>query len=163
MQRQCLRRESCSAATDILLQEWFATLYPPVPYQRLSSICKTPRQKMQISSCAFRNERLQIQIFISLEKKDGLLFSALFRNIFFPVLSILGLGRAIALALAEAGAETFALSRTQADLDSLKQEVQYQLLHISSPFLVDFFWYKKQNNEVVAYLGQYIKKKILNT
>ena len=35
-----------------------------------------------------------------------------------------GIGRAIALALAGADAETFALSRTQADLDSLKQECE---------------------------------------
>ncbi|XP_076075526.1 L-xylulose reductase-like isoform X3 [Mytilus galloprovincialis] len=34
-----------------------------------------------------------------------------------------GFGRAIAKKLAECGAETFALSRTQADLDSLKSEV----------------------------------------
>ncbi len=34
-----------------------------------------------------------------------------------------GIGRGIAKALLEGGAETYALSRTQADLDSLKQEV----------------------------------------
>ena len=34
-----------------------------------------------------------------------------------------GIGRALAKALLEGGAETYALSRTQADLDSLKREV----------------------------------------
>ncbi len=40
-----------------------------------------------------------------------------------PSLSSLGIGRDVAKALVACGAETFALSRTQADLDSLKQEV----------------------------------------
>ncbi|MEL6148258.1 MAG: SDR family NAD(P)-dependent oxidoreductase [Chloroflexota bacterium] len=34
-----------------------------------------------------------------------------------------GIGRVIAKALVEAGAEVVALSRTQADLDSLKEEI----------------------------------------
>ncbi len=36
-----------------------------------------------------------------------------------------GIGRAVAKALVEGGAETYALSRTQADLDSLKAEVYF--------------------------------------
>ena len=39
-----------------------------------------------------------------------------------------GIGRALAKALLEGGAETYALSRTQADLDSLKQEVSWMLI-----------------------------------
>jgi short-subunit dehydrogenase len=38
-------------------------------------------------------------------------------------LMLVGIGRAIAKKLVECGAETIALSRTQADLDSLKAEV----------------------------------------
>ena len=34
-----------------------------------------------------------------------------------------GIGRALAIALMKEGAETYALSRTQSDLDSLKKEV----------------------------------------
>ena len=36
-----------------------------------------------------------------------------------------GIGRAVAKALAQCGAEVIAFSRTQADLDSLKEEVSY--------------------------------------
>ena len=36
---------------------------------------------------------------------------------------LLGIGRDVAKALAAGGAETYAISRTQADLDSLKAEV----------------------------------------
>lgn len=42
---------------------------------------------------------------------------------FLPFFINLGIGRAIAKKLVECGAETIALSRTQADLDSLKAEV----------------------------------------
>lgn len=40
-------------------------------------------------------------------------------------ISCAGIGRAIAMKLALCGAETVAISRTQADLDSLKAEVDY--------------------------------------
>ena len=39
-------------------------------------------------------------------------------------LSHAGIGRAVVKALAQCGAEVIAFSRTQADLDSLKQEVR---------------------------------------
>ena len=42
----------------------------------------------------------------------------------------LGIGRDVAKALVACGAETFALSRTQADLDSLKQEVLSTIIHV---------------------------------
>ena len=42
----------------------------------------------------------------------------------FLTLYILGIGRGIALKLAECGAKVVAISRTQEDLDSLKKQVQ---------------------------------------
>lgn len=39
-----------------------------------------------------------------------------------------GIGRGIAKKLVECGAETIALSRTQADLDSLKAEVKWYMM-----------------------------------
>lgn len=42
-----------------------------------------------------------------------------------------GIGRAVAKALAQYGAEVIAFSRTQADLDSLKEEVDIRNLVIN--------------------------------
>ena len=41
-----------------------------------------------------------------------------------------GIGYEVAKALVEGGAETFALSKTQANLDKLKAEVKYALLSL---------------------------------
>ena len=48
-------------------------------------------------------------------------------------LSLLGIGRATVKALAQSGAEVIALTRTESDLDSLKQEVHRVLLFILMP------------------------------
>ena len=42
------------------------------------------------------------------------------------MLSVEGIGRAIVVKLANLGAKVYAISRTQADLDSLKQQVRIQ-------------------------------------
>ena len=45
-----------------------------------------------------------------------------------------GIGRSTAKMLVECGAEVIALSRTQADLDSLKEEVRLHIVHVRKYF-----------------------------
>ena len=65
-------------------------------------------------------------------------------NIYFP-----GIGRALAIALAGAGAETFALSKTIENLQSLSKVVCFRVSYIAGMFLyciLNFYWLVKYYN-----------------
>lgn len=57
-------------------------------------------------------------------------YKAQTKSFIYEFLVNLGIGREITKGLVKAGAETYGISRTQSDLDSLKNEVGYNSVYI---------------------------------